>query len=62
MKQNNNNVSDFPEDWKCGWTRDWNHYQAWYPAHWGRFESPTTPTTTVVYRLFDVCDRSSTYI
>jgi len=48
------------EDWKCGWTRDCNHYQAWNPAHWGRFESPTT--TTVVYRLFDVCDRSSAYI
>jgi len=63
MKQNNNNMSDFPEKiGKCGWTRDCNHYQAWNLAHWGRFESPTTTTTTVVYRLFGVCDRSSTYI
>jgi len=57
-------VSDFPE--KTGSVdgpetgRDWwNHYQAWNLAYWGRLESPTT---TVVYRWFDVCDRSSAYI
>jgi len=65
MKQNNNNVSDFPD--KTGSVdgpetgRDWNHYQVWNLAYWDHFESPTT-TKTVVCRLFDVYDRSCAYI
>jgi len=54
---------DFPEKIvKCGWTRDWNYQQARNPAHWGRFESPTTRTTIILCHLYSCLLRLEIFV
>jgi len=46
IKQCDSSVWLSSEDCKV-WNNQWrNYHQVWNPAHWNRFENPTTKTTT----------------